>query len=161
MLVLEGLSRACEAPLAHDLANRLMTRRLLRRTVALPLHKRKGDLGGEVLSRIRDSEYFDAARISEIEEAIGEAIDVDPHLVAFALDARTNPTYRRPGGAARDKDILFALEEGPPSLLEWESEIFRETSGEEHVWANLYTPPLDDAIVSAVKEQLWQARAQV
>lgn len=153
--VLATLAHGGEGSVARDLAVALTERRLLRQSVALPLHAEKERLGGGALSHIRDPEVFDRAHTEEIARVIADHLGEPEHLVALAIDRRRNPTYRTPG-RSEGGEILFEREDRPPAMLEWVSEIFRETAGEEHVWANLYTPPLDDQRRDSAKDLVWQ-----
>jgi HD superfamily phosphohydrolase len=153
---LAALAAAPDGSAVADLADRLISRRLLRQSVTIRLDERTDELGDAVYADILDPEVFTRARVSEIEEQIADELNIAPHLVAVYLDARANPTYRNPG-APRRKDIMLQRDGRQPRLLQKESEIFRDEKREEHAWIHLYTPNLDQDAESRAGDLLWNA----
>lgn len=160
--VLERFCCASEGPV-RDLGERLRDRRLLRQTVSIWLNQEFDQLGDARVALILDPDEFTRERIEEIEESIAADLDLEPHLVAIYLDARTNPTYRTPGRPIGPKDIMFQRDDNEPLLMERESEIFREGAAPDLSWLHLYTPclnpddPTDTALDEKAKELLWTA----
>jgi uncharacterized protein len=158
--VLEALLQAEDAPRAHDLAQRLTERRLLRQSAQVALHRRQYELGGTTYANVIDREVLTRDRVAGLEQAIAEQLGLEPHLVALYIDARSNPTYRRPGASLQEKDIMVQDNDAEPVLFQHESEIFDLRTGEEHSFAYLYTPELDDDKQAQTGELLWQALKQ-
>jgi len=154
--VLNTLLDARSESAAHDLADRLTRRELLRQTASIRLDLRKHELGTAAYTDILDPDEFTRERIELLEAAIAEALDLPPHLVALSIDARNNPTYRQPGAPVGPKDVMVQRDDRPPQLLQTESEIFREFVGEDHSWAYLYTPRLEDERQEQAEELLWR-----
>jgi putative nucleotidyltransferase with HDIG domain len=158
--VLEALLGAGEGSTARDLADRLTRRRLLRQSTSVALHRQQDELGAHAYANILDPEVLTPARIGDFEHVIAEGLGLEPHLVALYIDYHANPTYRRPGAALGSKDIMVARGDSPPVLFQRESEIFTTATGEEHSFAYLYTPELDEERNEKAKELLWQALKQ-
>jgi uncharacterized protein len=158
--VLGALADAPEGSPARDLAQRLRSRRLLRQSTSVALHRRQDELGGPAYANILDPEVLTPARIADFERHIAEQLGLEPHLVAIYIDVHSNPTYRRPGAALGEKDIMVQREGAEPVLFQRESEIFTMQSGEEHSYAYLYTPVLDQEQDARAEELLWEALKQ-
>jgi HD superfamily phosphohydrolase len=157
--VLQTLAAAGADTPTGDLARRLSERRLLRRSVSIRLDERAHELGDAAYADIRESEVFTPEVVAGIEAELAGDLGIPAHLLAVHLDARTNPTYRNPGGSLRRKDIMLQRDGDPPRLLHSESEIFRDELGAEHTWIYLYTPQLNETDERRAKELLWSALA--
>lgn len=160
------LQQLCEAPdgsAVRDLGERLRDRRLIRQTASLWLDQHLEKLGDARFASIRDPDEFTRDRVKAIEAHIADQLGQPAHLVAIYLDSRANPTYRAPGRPIGPKDIMIQRGDGPPLLMERESEIFSEGAGADLTWLHLYTPhlhpddPDDPTLDDHAKELLWTA----
>lgn len=159
--VLETMLNADGAPVSRDLAERLVTRQLLRQTVSIPLHRAGERLDRQKVAAILDPAEFTRDKIAEIEAELAEAIGEPQHLVALYLDKRRNPTFRLPGTSAMIDEKQIVLERnGNTVYLEDESEIFRPMKGEDQSYLFLYTPPLDGERSNRASELLWEILAR-
>lgn len=160
--VLEAMLGAPEGSPVRDLAERLTSRELLRQTGSVRLDQRKHDLGSARYAAILDPDTFTPERVAKSEAAIASALGQPAHLIALYIDVRSNPTYRQPGGRIGAKDVMLQRRDEEPQILQAESEIFREyVGGDEHSWAHLYTPTLDDGHDQNAKELLWDTLKEV
>jgi uncharacterized protein len=159
--VLEAMLSAQEGLVCRDLAERLVSRRLLRQTVSVPLHRPTERLDRRQLAAILDAEQFTREKINELEMELANELGFGdtPYLVALYLDRRANPTYRLPGSRIDEKQIVLELD-GGIVYLEDESEIFQPMKVEEQSFLFLYTPPMDDAGNDRAKELLWEILAR-
>ncbi len=153
--VLQKLLEAGAGSNARDLAERLMERRLLRRTAHFPLHSLKREIGRFNYARLLDPEEMTRERVAEMEAEIARELGLQPHLVALYIDAKTNPTYRRPGTGVGEKDIMVQRQDEQPLLIHEESEILTEGTGEEHSFVYLYTPELPQQDSAKARDLLW------
>lgn len=155
--VIQALCNAPEGSISRDLGDRLVNRRLLRRTVAIALHQETERLDRRKLATILDPEQFTVERIDALERDLADELGFGetPYLIALYLDRRRNPTYRIPGARIDEKQILLERD-GQTVYLEDESEIFQpmEMGGQNFLF--LYTPPLEQGDEDRAKELLWQ-----
>lgn len=165
--VLEAmLNAADEGLVSRDLAQRLVTRRLLRQTVSIALHRAGDRLDRRKVAAILDPAELTREKITDIEREVANAIGESPHLVALSLDKRRNPTFRLPGTSSVIDEKQIVLErDGNTVYLEDESEIFRPMKGEDQSYLFLYAPPLDDQDendnrVATARELLWEILAR-
>lgn len=159
--VMEALRNAPEGTVSRDLGERLLSRRLLRQTVAIALHRPTERLDRRQLAAILDPEQFTRERTEEVEAELAQGLGFadKPYLVALYLDRRRNPTYRLPGARIDEKQIVLDRD-GGTVYLEDESEIFQPMQVEEQSFLFLYTPPLDEAADERAKELLWEILAR-
>jgi uncharacterized protein len=146
---------------SRDLAQRLVSRQLLRQVVSIPLHRESERLDRQKVTAILDPVEFTKEKVAEIERELAEGIGEPEHLVALHLDKRRNPTFRLPGTTAVIDEKQIVLErDGKTVWLEDESEIFRPMTGEDQNYLYLYTPELDDDQSKRANDLLWEILAR-
>jgi HD superfamily phosphohydrolase len=160
--VLETMLNASgDGLVSRDLAERLVTRRLLRQTVNIPLHRAGDRLDRRKIAAILDPAEFTREKIAEVEQELAAAVGEPPHLVALYLDKRRNPTFRLPGTSSVIDEKQIVLERnGNTVYLEDESEIFRPLKGEDQSYLFLYAPPLDEKQADRARDLLWEILAR-
>jgi len=159
--VLEAMLNAADGLVSRDLAGRLVTRRLLRQTVSIPLHRAGERLDRRKLAAILDPAEFTREKTTEVEQEVAAAIDEPPHLVALYLEKRRNPTFRLPGTSAQiDEKQIVLQRNGNTVYLEDESEIFQPMKGEDQSYLFLYASQLDDDRANRARDLLWEILAR-
>jgi HD superfamily phosphohydrolase len=155
--VLEAMLNGRDGLVSRDLAERLVTRRLLRQTVVVALHRAGERLDRRKIAAILDPAEFTRDKRAEVEHELATAIDQPPHLVALYLDKRRNPTFRLPGTTALiDEKQIMLQRDGNTVYLEDESEIFQPMKAEDQAYLFLYTPPLEDKQTKRARDLLWE-----
>ena len=141
---------------SRDMAERLASRRLLRRGARIDLEDFRSKHGGPAVARILDRERL-APRLPEVEQKIAEELCCPAYLVALKVEEPGNPVYRTPDPNVGEKDVLLSFPGRRPDFIQRVSEIFRDGAEANQRYASLYTPKLDGLSDERAEELLWEA----
>jgi hypothetical protein len=154
--VMEALLVQADDTPSRELARRLMTRRLLRRTARISLREERRELGGPRISKILDRETI-TPMLEALEGEIAADLSCPPHLVALRVEDQANPVYRNPSVGFTDKDIVLAFRDRQPEMIHEISEIFQDELGKENKYVSLFSPKREDVTDEKAHELLWNA----
>ena len=141
---------------SKDIATRLATRNLLRRSARIDFDDARSELGGPRIGRILDPERL-APQLPRLEQEIAKEICCPAHLVALRVEEPGNPVYRSPNSGIGSKDILLSFDDRPPDLMQTESEIFRNATEANQRFASLYAPKTQLPTDDRATKLLWDA----